>query len=271
MPLPPVRLLRLTVLALALATVLSPRTTRAAFATTNLQLLDGWYFYDPAVASDVVGGQMSTVTLNHFSTWRHGDTFAFADLMQGKFRDGTDSHVYAEVHPRLFLNRLLGEKGNVLGIFRDAGIATELNLGHGFQAYLAGVGGDLALPSGTVSLNVYYRYDALQVPAFGVRSYNHTWQVSPSWVIPFHAAKVPLLFTGFVDVNGAKAGKGWKGFEVMAQPQLLVDALALAGGPKNVLLAGIEWYLHYHSANEDLGAPSKLISAPQAMVQWTLH
>ncbi|HEX9308781.1 MAG TPA: hypothetical protein VF894_14905 [Anaeromyxobacter sp.] len=36
--------------------------------------------------------------------------------------------------------------GKVLGIFRDAGIATELNVGNGFQAALAGPGGDLAVP-----------------------------------------------------------------------------------------------------------------------------
>lgn len=266
----PIRLFR-SVAALALAALILPSAARAEFATTNLQVLDGWYFYDPTVGSDVVGGRMSTVTLNHFSTWKHGDNFAFADLLQGSFRDGTDSHVYAEVHPRLFLNRLLGAKGKVLGIFKDAGLASELNLGNGFQAYLVGLGGDLAVPFGVVSVNVFYRYAELQLPGVGPISYDHTWQVSPSWVIPFRAAKVPFLFTGFVDVNGTKEADGARGLEVMAQPQLLVDALALAGGPKGKLLAGVEWYLHYHSGNELLGAPSKLISAPQAMVQWTLH
>jgi len=58
---------------------------------------------------------------------------------------------------------------------------------------------------------------------------------------------------------------------VMAQPQLLVDVLGPFGGPKDKILVGIEWYLHYHSDNKNLGAPSNLISAPQVMVQWTLH
>lgn len=255
----------------ALCLALVPAVARAQFATTNLQVLEGWYFYDPTTGSDVERGQMNTVTLNHFSTWKYGDTFAFVDLLQGDFRDGTKSHLYSEVHPRLFVNRLLGAKGKVLGIFKDAGIATELNLGNGFQVYLAGLGGDLAVGFGTLSLNAYYRYDALQLAGIGEVSNNHTWQVSPSWVIPLPAGPLALLFTGFVDVNGVKAGKGWKGVEVMAQPQLLVDVLALAGGPKGALLLGVEWYLHYHPNNDLLGAPSDLISAPQALVQWNLH
>jgi nucleoside-specific outer membrane channel protein Tsx len=256
------------VLAVALA---APAAARAEFATTNLQALVGWSFHDPTVNSDVTGGQMATLTLNHFSAWKYGDTFAFADFMLGKFTDQADAHLYGEIHPRLFLNRLLGARGTVLGIFRHAGIATEVNLGYGFQAWLAGLGGDLAVGFGTSSLNVYYRYTSLQLPAFGAREYNHTWQVSPSWVVPFTAWKVPFLFTGFVDVDGVKAGKGWKGFEVMAQPELLVDLLALAGGPRNVLLAGVEWYVHYHPSNQQLGAPSNTVSAPQAMLQWNLH
>lgn len=260
-------------LAVAVAALLAlPAAARAGFATTNLQVLQGFYFYDPSVSSDVKGGSMNTITLNHFDAWRYGDNFAFADLMQGQFTDGANSHVYAELHPRLFLNRLLGAQGTVLGVFRDAGLAGELNVGYGFQAWLAGVGADFALPfPGTVSLAVYYRYTALQLPAIRARTYDDTWQVSPSWVIPFSLGKASFLFTGFVDVDGVRQQGGKRGVEVMAQPELLVDVLGLAGGPKNTLLAGVEWYLHYHPDNRALGAPEDLISAPQAMVQWNLH
>lgn len=277
MTLTPIRRPLLAAAVLA-ALAAAPSAARAQFATTNVQVLQGWSFYDPSVGSDVKGGSMSTITLNHFDAWKYGDNFAFVDLMQGQFTDGANSHLYAELHPRLFLNRLLGTQGKVLGIFRDAGLAGELDVGQGFQAWLGGVGADFALPfPGTVSLNVYYRYTALQLPietttgVIHLRDYNHTWQVSPSWVIPFSLGKVGFLFTGFVDVDGVKAGKGLRGYEVMAQPELLVDVLGAAGGPRNVLLAGVEWYLHYHSANEDLRAPSNLISAPQVLVQVNLH
>jgi nucleoside-specific outer membrane channel protein Tsx len=261
----------LSAVTLALAVCLAPAAARAEFATTNLQGLAGWDFHDPvAGGNDAVGGYMSTLTLNHFSTWAGGDNFAFVDLMQGDFRDGTKSHLYAEWHPRLLLTKLLGAQGKTLGVFRDAGLAFELNLGQGFQVYLAGLGGDVPVGAGLVSVNVYYRYDELQVPGFG-NSYNHTWQVSPSWAFPFKVGPVPLLFTGFVDVNGVKSGDGWQGIEVMAQPELLFDVLAVAGGPAGKLFAGVEWYLHHHPSNANLGAPDDLVSVPQAMVQWNLH
>ncbi|HEX9049597.1 MAG TPA: outer membrane protein OmpK [Anaeromyxobacter sp.] len=258
---------------LCLAAGLAPDLARADFATTNLQVLEGWHFYDPSVGSDMRGGTMNTVTLNHFSTWKYGDTFAFVDMMEGTSReDGTKSHLYGEVHPRLFLNRLLGQKGDTLGILKDWGVATELNLGYGFQAYLAGLGAELVVPKGwQFGTNVYYRYAQLQLPGLGQVNTNHTWQVSPFWTIPIPSGKAGVLFTGFVDVDGVKKVDGKQGVEVMAQPELLVDVLGLAGGPRNKLYAGVEWYLHYHSFNKDLGAPSNLISAPQAMIQWNLH
>jgi nucleoside-specific outer membrane channel protein Tsx len=265
---------RLATLA-ALALALLPVAARAQFATTNIQVLDGWNFHDPSVGEDVKGGQMSTVTVNHFSTWKLGDNFFFVDMMQGDFKNGdgsvgVKSKLYGEIHPRLFLNPIIGTKGNTLGIFKNWGIATELNVGNGFQAYLAGLGVDFAVPHGNLGLNVYYRYDQFQ-SGTGFNSYNHTWQVSPFWTFPFQLGNVPFLFTGFLDWDGQKAGKGWKGYEVMTQPELLVDVLAPFGGTKNVLYAGVEWYLHYHPNNEKFGASSNTISAPQAMIQVNLH
>jgi nucleoside-specific outer membrane channel protein Tsx len=260
---------RLATLA-ALALALLPVAARAQFATTNIQVLDGWDFHDPSVGEDTKTGQMSTVTVNHFSTWKYGDNFFFVDMMQGDFKDGVKSKLYGEIHPRLFLNPILGTKGNTLGIFKNWGIATEINVGHGFQAYLAGLGVDFALPHGSIGMNVYYRYAEFQ-SGTGFTQYNDTWQVSPFWTLPFTLGNVPFLFTGFLDANGVKAGKGAKGHEIMSQPELLVDVLAPFGGTKNVLYAGVEWYLHYHSANEDLGAKSNFISAPQAMIQVNLH
>ena len=260
---------RLAALA-ALALALLPVAARAQFATTNIQVLDGWKFHDPTLSEDTKDGQMSTVTVNHFDAWKYGDNFFFVDMMQGDFKDGVKSKLYGEIHPRLFVNALTGHQGNTLGIFKNWGVATELNIGHGFQAYLAGLGCDFALPYGFLGLNVYYRYTEFQ-SGTGFQSYNHTWQVSPFWTFPFSVGNLPFLFTGFLDWDGVKAGKGWKGYEIISQPELLVDILAPFGGTKNVLYAGVEWYLHYNPNNESLGAPSNTISVPQAMIQVNLH
>lgn len=253
--------IRLAVLA-CLALGFAP-AARAEFATTNVQLLHGWNFQDSLLGYSTENEQMTTLTLNHFSTWAYGDNFAFVDLYRGDFGGVTESTLYAEWHPRIFLNKLLGTKGNFLGIFRNFGPAFEVNQGPNFYAYMAGVGGDLALPiPGNVAVNVFYRYDSVQIPGADIR--NHTWQVSPSWVIPFKAGPASFVFTGFVDVSGFNDNED---VDVLAQPELLVDVLGLAGGKSNTLLAGVEWYLHYN----DVIVPDTLVSAPQVLVQWNLH
>lgn len=266
---PAPRRLARTLVALALAvSVLAPSPARAGFATTNLQFLHGWGFQDSLLGYDTGNEQLTTLTLNHFSTWRYGDNFAFVDLYRGDFagdesRAHLESVVYAEWHPRLFVNRLLGMKGDVLGVFKDFGPAFEVNQGNGFYAYMAGVGGDLAIPfPGVVGVNLYYRYDSVQLDGPDIR--NHTWQVSPYWTVPFSLGTLPMLFTGFVDVSGANDNED---VDVVAQPELLVDILAATGGTKGVLYAGVEWYLHYN----DLILPETLVSAPQIMLQWNLH
>lgn len=256
------RIPRSVALALALAAATAPAPAHAQFATTNVQALQGFDFEDSLLGYDTPSGKMTTLTLNHFSTWKYGDNFAFVDLYRGDFAGG-ESTVYAEWHPRIFVNRLLGKEGKCLGVFRDFGPSFEVNQGPGFYAYLAGVGGDFALPiPGVVGVNLFYRYSSVQIPGNDLR--DHTWQLSPYWSVPFQVGPASFLFAGFADVSGAQDNEK---VDVMAQPQLLVDVLGLAGGPKGKLLAGVEWYLHHN----DLIAPDTLVSAPQAMVQWNLH
>lgn len=259
-----------TALAACLAQALVPAPARAEFSTTNVQLLEGWNFRDHLLGYDTDTGRMATITLNHYSTWKYGDNFAFVDLYSGPFVSGLDAMLYAEWHPRLFVNRLLGVKGPVLGVFRDAGAAFEVNQGNGFYAYLAGVGGDLALPfPGTIGVNLYYRHDSVQLPGAGpgggalvIRT--DTWQLSPFWTIPFQVGALPFLFTGFVDVFETRDHRT---LDVMAQPELMVDVLAPNGLPRNTLYVGIEWYLHHYQ----LGNGTRLDSVPQALVQWTFQ
>jgi hypothetical protein len=78
---------RLAAAAILAVLALAPLAARAEFATTNLQFLAGWDFHDPAAGgNDAADGYMSTITLNHFSTWAGGDNFFFVDLMQGDSR-----------------------------------------------------------------------------------------------------------------------------------------------------------------------------------------
>jgi nucleoside-specific outer membrane channel protein Tsx len=245
----------------ALALAAAAPAARAGFSTTNVQLLQGYGFdhvIDTNFAGQLDDGLKTTLTLNHFSTWEHGDSFFFADLSRGRIGGQDWVDAYAEWHPRLFLNGLLGQKQPLLGVVRNWGIAGEVNQGAGFYAYLGGLGLDFVAPKGWVlGLNVYYRYDNIN---------DHGWQVSPFWTVPFSLGPLPLLFTGFVDVNGAKGPGDENGVEVWAQPELLVDVLAPFGGKRGKVLAGIEWWFHSLSA----GALDETSSVPQIMVQWTI-
>jgi nucleoside-specific outer membrane channel protein Tsx len=237
-----------------------------AFSSTNVQLLQGWNWDDPLYFTD---GRLTTVTLNHFSTWEYGDNFAFADFYSGDFKNGFDpAHpdaglehkLYGEWHPRLFVNRLLGQERPVLGVVRNWGLAGELNASEGFAAYLAGVGVDLAVPGFAVlGLNAYYRWDS------ALSGHHDQWQVSPFWTIDLPLfPTIPIRFTGFVDLNGTWDFADDESFvEVWAQPELLVDVLAPFGGKRDRLWVGGEWFYHRH--------PVGTSSVPQLMVQWTVY
>jgi nucleoside-specific outer membrane channel protein Tsx len=259
--------LALALVACALAAA-APAARAEGFSTTNLQLLQGYAFDDNKYGYQTKSGLMTTLTLNHFSTWELGDNFAFFDLYAGNFVDGNPPNgvppgakLYAEWHPRLFLNKVFGTKGDLLGFIRNWGVAGEVNWGPGFYAYLIGVGFDFAFPPPySVGLNVYYRYDRFDY---------HEWQVSPFWNVPFSIGPVPFLFTGFVDISGTKNATGGQGVDVVAQPELLVDVLAPFGGKANRIYVGTEWYLH--AFPDGVYGAGRVVSAPQVMVQWTVY
>jgi nucleoside-specific outer membrane channel protein Tsx len=252
--------------ALSLAALLAPAAARAEFGTTNFQLLQGFNFNDNLLGYNTTGGEMTTVTINHFHTWSLGDNFMFVDIYRGKFLDAADgatanrSKVYTEWHPRLFLNKLGAPTG---GIVKNWGLAGEINASEGFYAYLLGGGLDLAIPGFQVAgLNLYYRSDFVNAGGTGI--YTNTWQISPFWDINFKVGPTAWEFTGFVDITTNHDKK----LDVMAQPQLLLDLGAFGGAPGKFQL-GVEWYLHQYENLAFLGGGTKTVSAPQIMVQWT--
>jgi nucleoside-specific outer membrane channel protein Tsx len=260
--------------ALSLAALLAPAAAQAEFGTTNFQLLQGFNFNDNLLGYNTTGGEMTTVTVNHFSTWGYGDNFVFVDMYRGKFTDIWDrptsnrSLVYTEWHPRIFINKFGAPTPSFI---KNWGVAGEINAANGFYAYLIGAGLDLAIPGFQVAgLNVYYRSEFVQASG---TPYTNTWQVSPFWDIPFKIGPTAWEFTGFVDITTNHDKK----LDVMAQPQLLLDLGAFGGAPGKFQL-GVEWYIHSYT-NLDTGSfqpgptalhgGTKTVSAPQIMVQWT--
>jgi nucleoside-specific outer membrane channel protein Tsx len=246
------------VTALSLAALLAPEVARAEFGTTNFQYLIGNNFHDNLLGYDSPTGVMSTITVNHFSTWAYGDNFAFMDMQRANFKAGNGATIYGEWHPRLFLNKLGLPAG---GIVKNWGLAAEINNGPSFQAVMGGLGLDLAIPGFQVAgINVYYRYDTVWSP-FG-NLYSSTYQISPFWDVPFKIGPTSWVFTGFLDLTTNHNNK----IDLMTQPELLLDVGAFTGSPGKVHV-GVEWYIHrYRNFVDD---KDKTVSAPQLMVQWT--
>lgn len=243
---------RLHWLMMLLILISTPSMTSAEnFSSTNIQLLYGSNFHDRFYGNNTSDGNMTTLTLEHFSTWAYGDNYFFADLTSGKFVDfggvetGSRSHIYVEWAPRISLSKLFNSDLQA-GIFRDFYLAGQLNRdGLGFRAELIGLGTDLILPGFNVaSLNIYARKDNFN---------KATWQATWVWSIPIGSY---LSFEGFLDLNGSDNS----GIVTNTQPQLLFDIGNLvAESPGNAML-GIEWYFHQ---NRHMTS-----SVPQAMAKW---
>jgi nucleoside-specific outer membrane channel protein Tsx len=167
------------------------------------------------------------ITLDHASGWKYGDHFFFFDIVQPF---DVDTHNYGEWHPRLSFGKMTG-KNTGFGFVKDVLIATELNVGTGWRAYLYGVGFDLDIPHFKFfALNLFIRDDMTIAD-------DSTWQISPSWNLPFVLAEARFEFLGFIDIAGPEGGGET---HVLAQPQFLLDLGNFAGNPGN-FYAGIEY------------------------------
>jgi len=239
----------LRVLLLLLPAILLPQTA-GAFSTTNVQLLYGSGFHDPYYGNNTTDGNMTTVTLEHLSTFDYGDNYFFVDLLSGNFTGftgtptGSHSRIYSEWNPRLSLSKISGHDLST-GIIRDLFISAQLNRdGEGFHAELIGGAIDFNLPGFSVaSAHLFWRKDNFNRP---------TWQTTLVWLLPLDEW---FQFTGFADIYGSDNN----GTEIGTQPQLLFDLGRLLDSPGH-LQAGIEWYLH---RNRNLHS-----SVAQAMVKW---
>lgn len=244
------------------------------FTTTNVQALWGGGFSDAQLGYYTRTQSMFTLTLNNYTQFKYGDSFAFVDMYQGDFvnpfvtgESAGNAKLYAEWHPRILINKFIDPKAPpAFGVIGNWGVAGEINVGSNFSAYLIGPSVDLFLPWNIyVGMAFYYRYSQLWLsPLPGGTVFTHTWQFSPYWTVPFQVGPVPFVFTGFLDMYQYSTG----GMDVMFQPVLMADVLAPFGGKANTFFAGIEWYLHSYVFD---GFSRHTVSAPQAMVQWNIH
>lgn len=193
----------------------------ALWSSTDVTFLygQGYELADPA--------DQTIITLDHASAWTYGDNFFFFDITQPF---DTNTGIYGEWHPRLSMGKMFHSDMS-FGPVKDVLLASELNVGNGFRAYLYGVGFDLDIPHfNFFSLNMYIRNN----PAI---EGDTSFQISPAWNIPFNLGQAAFSFQGFLDYATSEGnGVG----NLLTQPQLLLDVGNFQGKPGN-LYVGMEY------------------------------
>jgi len=216
------KMTRVFMIAMVLLLVGSSTAMAGIWSATSMSILKG-SGYQLASSEDA-----SILTLEHASGWAYGDNFLFFDIFQPF---DTDTGIYGEWHPRLSAGKLF-KSDMSLGPIKDVLLATEINAGNNWRAYLYGVGFDLDIPHfNFFSINFYIRDEP------GIEG-ETTYQISPSWNIPFDLGGTKWTFGGFLDYAGAE-GDG-KEANLLTCPQLLLDVSNFAGSPGN-LYVGIEY------------------------------
>lgn len=226
----------------------------AQWSSTNLQVLYGNNF-------ELGEDERTIFTFEHANGWQYGDNFFFFDVANPT-RDHTE--IYGEWHPRLSYTKIMGQKWT--GVIKDVSLASEFNYdgnlnypfnppdGGGFRALLYGAGVDLNLPGfAYFNVNVYHRDENYKRGS--------TYQISPSWLLPFSIGSTHWQFTGFLDYAGSE-GPGETNW--LFVPQLLID-VGQFWGEADHLHAGIE-YSHWDNKYGVKGVDEKVA---QAMVRWT--
>jgi hypothetical protein len=199
------------------------------FSVTEGHLLA--YFNESDASPSLVG------TLQHFSTWRYGSNFFFADVSGGPDLEvaDTDLGVYLEYSPVLSLNRLgLVPVG---GVLRDVGVTAQVNGGWtpgGIpidRVFLEGVELAWSVP-GFAVFNT-------QLLARQEQGYHGSWQTTWVYSIPFRVGPAAAEIDGFMDV-WRRTGNGPASTVLLAQPQVRVTLGSPEPGESFVQL-GVEF------------------------------
>ncbi len=203
------------------------------WTSTNIQLLHGRDF-------ELGDPDRTTVTIEHANGWQYGSNFFFVDLY-----DNIGLEVYAEAYGYLSLSKLSGTKIG-FGPIQDMSIVGGLNISNkpendNFKAYMAGLSLDFANP--------YFDYLQLDAVIFkdDGNSGRYGYQFTPVWSLPFEISPVKFKFRGFTDFRSANTNVNHH-FNILAQPQLLIDIGDLSGLPANHFYIGTEysyWYNKY--------------------------
>jgi len=241
---PPLHRLLLVVLSLATTPLLA-----MDWVSNEIQYLQSDHYREPFNSSDV---SKQIITLQHASGYSLGRNFAFVDILKSGNQERNlsgqseaPSETYGEAYTTLSLGKLTHNQWS-FGPVKDVGLTAGINAGSKSsqlhpqpRVYLAGVTFDFDVPKGFFNVDVlgYWDHGCYQ-GTNTCPNYSNTYQVTPSWSLPFSIGSVDGEFTGFIDFIGSR-GVGTMA-QVLTQPQIRFD-LGKPFGQAGRVYGGIEY------------------------------
>jgi nucleoside-specific outer membrane channel protein Tsx len=239
-----------------------PPPSDSGFSSWDVQFLYGSQFEEPFNPHYV---SKAIVTFENAAGWSWGSSYFFVDVLKSDQDDDNATEVYAEWYPSASLSRLSGTDlgfGPVSDIQATLGInaGTKSNGAHPF-VLLPGLTFQLKIPGfAFFSLGTYAYIDRGRFEGTENGCHDTTYQVTPSWSLPFEIGGGKFAFDGFIDFIGSH---GQCASQILSQPQLKVDLGSFGGHPDTFYL-GVEWqYWHNKFGNEGL-----IESFPEVLFVW---
>lgn len=222
----------------------APKQETQGFSSSDIQILYGWNFKEPGLSEDV---PKNVFTFENTAGWSWGSSYLFVDILRSwSDADANAKEVYGEWYPSVSLRKLSGRTPSA-GFLRDVSATVGLNSGVRSTSpapfvVLPGATFDLNVPGFTfVSVGTFAYIDRGRFEGQPTGCEATTYQVTPSWSLPFKVGGAAISFDGFVDFIGGHAD--CKAM-VISQPQLRVDISGFWHKPGTIYL-GVEWdYWH---------------------------
>lgn len=228
---------------LGAACTMSAATSQAAtWSDTEVQVLWGDKFTEPFNPNDVT---KTIVTLQHASGWDYGRNFFFVDFLNADDAGGNTGEVYGEWYSTFSLGKIF-KKDLKFSIIKDVGITGGLNYGATSgsgptanpEVYTYGITLDFDIPKFAffnVDFQVYSDHGKFGAGSNGCNE--DTYQITPSWKLPFEIGPTKWTFEGFADFIGSH---GACASQILTQPQIRMDVGDLFGRA-NSFFVGIEY------------------------------
>ncbi|KPA14676.1 Nucleoside-specific channel-forming protein, Tsx-like protein [Candidatus Magnetomorum sp. HK-1] len=205
-----------------------------------------------------------TLTIEHFSEWKYGDTFLFMDLeSKPSFKRDPDA-MYFEIAPRFSLDKFLKQKLLPAPFLGEAYLAFQYN-GSDKEyiptSWLYGISVDiLGQPNyGFANLSLMIK-DCDRKGAFEKHApYQNgtSWQITLAWGQPFNIGPLQMEFNGFLDYwqENSLTKKDDTYRILLTEPQLRLKLSSLVGKDSflsnSVVGTEMEITHHFFGQNED--------------------